>query len=162
VSVDDKRLERLEACEAVRRCVFRYALAGDRGNDGKILRGLFAEDATYEATGFGRFHGREAIAQGLEEIARDRVRWAVHVPGGPLIDVAEDACTAKAFWWVWVPVRLRVEGQDVPYWGAGHYNAELVHSPSGWVFQRLLFEPKLQTPFEGPWTSLEGSFHWPE
>jgi hypothetical protein len=151
---DAARLDRLEAFEAIRQCVFRYALAGDRGNDGKITRTLFTESASFEAAGFGSFQGRDAIVQGLEAIARDTVKWAFHIPGGPLITVAGDVQTATAFWWAWIPVTLRQDGKDVPVWGAGNYSADLVRTEQGWQFQRLLLEPKFQTPFTGPWTVL--------
>lgn len=156
------RLQRLEACEAIRECVYSYALAGDRGNDGRIVEQLFTEDGTYEAVGFGRFVGRANIVRGLEGIAKSTVIWAMHVPGGPLIKLAADALTAKAFWWVWVPVKLREQNVDRPYWGAGHYSAELIADGAQWKFHRLLFETRLQTPFEGPWTQVEGVSEWPE
>lgn len=162
VPANAARLDRLEAIEAIRQCVFRYALAGDRGNDGRITRTLFAENARFEASGFGSFQGREAIVQGLEAIARDTVKWAFHVPGGPLITVADDVRTATAFWWAWIPATLQQDGKEVPFWGAGNYSAELVRTEQGWQFQRLLLEPKFQTPFAGPWTVLQGPFHWPE
>jgi hypothetical protein len=157
----EERLCRLEANEAIRACVYAYALAGDRGNAGKIVSTLFAEGGSYEAPGFGRFEGRDNIVRGLEDIAAKTVLWAFHIPGGPLIKLADDAESAKAFWWVFVPVKLSVAGTPTPYWGAGHYNADLIIEDGQWKFQRVLFEPKLQTPFAGPWTQIDGDFEWP-
>lgn len=159
-SIED-RLRSLEAYEAIRQCVYAYALAGDRGNDGKIIVDLFTTDGSYEAVGFGRFVGRDNIVRGLEEIGKNTVVWSFHVPGGPRIQLADDIRTAKAFWWAWIPVKLRDNGVDKPHWGAGHYNADLAIEDGQWKFHRVLFQPKLQTPFEGPWTQVEGTVEWP-
>jgi hypothetical protein len=157
----EERLRRLEANEAIRSCVYAYALAGDRGNAGHIVGTLFTKNGSYEAPGFGKFVGRDNIVRGLEEIAAKAVLWAFHIPGGPLIKVADDGKTAKAFWWVFVPVKLNIEGEPSPFWGAGHYNADLVIEDGQWKFQRVLFQTKLQTPFAGPWTQIDGEFEWP-
>ena len=157
-----RRLEHLEACEAIRRCVYAYALAGDRGNHTGILSGLFADDVIFEATGMARFSGRDEVLAGLAEIARKTVLWAFHVPAGPLIDLAVDMKSARCFWWLWAPVRLETgSGAGEPYWGAGHYNADLVERNGEWRFRRILLETKFQTPFTGPWTEIEGEFEWP-
>ncbi|MBY0510280.1 MAG: nuclear transport factor 2 family protein [Rhodospirillaceae bacterium] len=157
-----ERFRRLEASEAIRQCVYSYALAGDRGNAGHIVTRLFTEEGSYEAPGFGRFEGRANVVRGLEDIAAKAVLWAFHIPGGPLITLSEDGQSAKAFWWVFVPVKLNVDGQATPFWGAGHYNADLVIEAGQWKFHRVLFETKLQTPFAGPWTQIDGKFEWPE
>jgi len=157
------RLLRLEAYEAIRQCIYSYALAGDRGNDRALVERLFAEDASYEAVGMGRFVGRKQIVEGLSEIASSVVLWSFHAPGGPLIDLADDVKTAKAFWWVWVPAALKGDdGKTTPLWGAGHYNADLAVDGGVWRFKRVLFETKLRTPFDGPWTQIDGPFTWPK
>jgi hypothetical protein len=159
----EARLKRAEAYEGIRHCIYSYALAGDRGNDSAIVARVFTEDASYEAAGMGRFVGRKNIIEGLAEIAKSAVLWAFHVPGGPLIDLAHDAMSAKAFWWAWIPVSLKgADGKPVPHWGAGHYNADLVDDGGVWKFKRVLFETKLRTPFDGPWTQIDGPFEWPK
>ena len=156
------RLARLEAAEAIRQAVYAYAMAGDRGNDAHIVRTLFSEEATYEAKGMGRFEGLDNIVRGLAQIARDVVVWSFHAPGGPWIDLAEDGGQARVFWWVWVPVALRSEdGTTTPHWGAGHYNGDMRCEHGNWKFTRLLFEPRLRTPFHGPWTQIDGPVEWP-
>jgi hypothetical protein len=156
------RLARLEACEAIRACVYAYAVAGDRGNDALMLKDVFTRDAVYEAAGMGRFEGLPAILEGLSEIAANIVVWSFHAPGGPLIRLADDCKHATAFWWVWVPVVLRSpDGTDVPHWGAGHYNGELTDENGRWKFARLLFETRLRTPYQGPWSTIDGPFEWP-
>jgi SnoaL-like domain len=158
----EQRLSRLEAAEAIRNAVYAYAMAGDRSNDPLIVRSLFTEHATYEAKGMGRFEGLDNIVRGLAEIARNVVIWSFHAPGGPWIDLSEDGEQARVFWWVWVPVALRAEdGTTIPHWGAGQYNGKMTNEQGNWKFTRLLFEPRLRTPFEGPWTQIDGPFEWP-
>lgn len=155
------RLKRLEALEAIRTCIFSYAAAGDRNNDPAVVERLFAEDGSYEAVGMAKFVGRAEVARGLAEIGRTAVLWAFHAPGGPLIEIAEDAERARAFWWVWCPVVLAEgDGTSNPVWGAGHYNADLVAVDGTWKFKRVVFATKLRTPFEGPWTQIDGDFEW--
>jgi hypothetical protein len=158
----EERLRRLEAQEAIRGCVYSYALAGDRGNAGHIVNTLFTANGSYEASGFGRFEGRANIVRGLEGIAKQTVLWAFHIPGGPLIKLSDDGQSAKAFWWVFVPVKLNIDSTPTPFWGAGHYNADFMIEGGVWKFHRVLFETKLQTPFAGPWTQIDGKFEWPE
>ncbi len=153
-----KRLLRLEACEEIRQNIYSYAMAGDRGNKPEIVDRLFTENGTWEAAGFGKFEGRANIVQGLGEIGRSTVMWSFHLSGGPLIKLADDLESASAFWWVWIPAKVK----SGPVWSAGTYHADLVPDRGRWKFRRLLFEIKLQTPFEGPWTQIDGAFVWPE
>ena len=156
------RLARLEACEAIRQCVYRYALAGDRGNHAGILSGLLTDDVVFEATGVAGFAGKDAVLSGLAEVAKHTVVWAFHLPAGPLIDLKEDMRSAHCFWWLWEPVRLRDgPGEATPRWAAAHYNADLVEQDGVWRFRRILLETKMLTPFAGPWTEIDGEFEWP-
>lgn len=159
----EARLKRLEARESIRDCIHRYALAGDRKNDGAILQHLFTADAVYELVGMGRFEGRDEIVQGLAEIARSVVLWSFHLPGGPLITLDKDCHTAKVFWWVWAPGRIQeADGSSKSYWGGIQYNGDMVEEDGAWKFRFLLLETRMRTPFEGPWTEVPGPFHWPE
>jgi hypothetical protein len=64
-----KRLDKLESMEAIRNMVARYAEGADLKNDPVILGALFADDAIWEANGFGQYSGAKNIADGLSEIA---------------------------------------------------------------------------------------------
>lgn len=159
----ETRLRRLEANESIRECVHLYALAGDRKNDSATLKHLFTADAVYELVGMGHFEGIDAILKGLSEIAETMVAWSFHLPGGPLIKLSDTLDSAKVFWWVWCPTRVRQDdGTTTPCWGAVHYNGEMVDESGVWKFRRLLLETRLRTPFEGPWTAMEGPFKWPD
>lgn len=159
----EQRLRRLEARESIRECIHLYALAGDRKNDSATLEHVFTADAVYELVGMGNFEGRNAILKGLSEIAESAVLWSFHLPGGPLIRLADDLQSAKVFWWVWCPAKVRNDdGSVTPAWGAVHYNGELVDDGGAWKFRRLLLETRMRVPFDGPWSEIEGPFQWPD
>jgi len=156
-----ERLRRLEAREAIRDAIHSYAMAGDRGNDASMVRKLFTANGVFEAKGMGRFEGLDNIVAGLAAIARDTVVWAFHAASGPLIRLSEDGLRARVFWWIWVPASLKgPDGAVAPHWGAGQYNATMVESQGQWKFEQVLLETRLLTPFEGPWTPVDGPFQW--
>lgn len=159
----EQRLRRLEAAESIRECVRLYALAGDRKNDSATLRHVFTADAVYELIGMGRFEGRDEILKGLADIAKSAVVWSYHLPASPLINFDAALESASVFWWVWCPAMIRADdGVVSPYWGAVHYNGEVVDENGVWKFRRLLLETRLRVPFEGPWAVVEGPFQWPD
>ena len=57
----ERRLQALEDAEAIRNLKSRYAALCDDNYDAKGIAALFAEDATWESPGLGRFEGRDAI-----------------------------------------------------------------------------------------------------
>jgi hypothetical protein len=156
----EQRIRRLEALESIRTCIYSYAAAGDRKNDPTVISRLFAEDASYTVPGMLNLVGLNSIIEGLTEAARSKVLWSFHHPGGPIIELSDDATSARAFWWVWIPVKFASDAGPRPHWTAGHYNADLVAIDNEWKFQQLLFEAKLLMPIEGPWTTLDGDFQW--
>jgi ketosteroid isomerase-like protein len=57
----ERRLQALEDAEAIRNLKSRYAALCDDNYDADGIAALFAEDATWESLGLGRFEGRDAI-----------------------------------------------------------------------------------------------------
>jgi len=157
----ERRMRRLEALEAIRTCIFSYAAAGDRHNDPKVVSRLFAEDGSYEMVGLMHAIGREEVVRQLTEIGETFVLFSFHHPGGPLIELADDGLTARAFWWCWIPVRVsNGDGTSSTRFGAGHYNGQFKEVGGEWKIAKMKFEPKLQAPVEAPWSEIEGEFEW--
>jgi len=152
----EDRLARLEAIEAVRQQIGRYALAGDRQNDPKIMTSLFTGDAIWDAKGFGRFDGRDAIVAGLSDIARQKVLWSLHFPASPLIDISEDCTSATAFWWLWELATLREDdgGESSSFMG-GTYEAILLKDGEAWRFERIDLSFQTITPFRDGWNLID-------
>ena len=57
----ERRLQALEDAEAISNLKSRYAALCDDNYDADGIVALFAEDATWESPGLGRFGGRDAI-----------------------------------------------------------------------------------------------------
>src|SRR3954471_21811983 len=79
-----RRIERLEATEAIRQLAARYALALD-SRDVPTLAGLFVPDVE---TGDGRV-GREALAEWFDPILRPYAT-TFHLIGNHIIDLVDD------------------------------------------------------------------------
>ena len=161
MSAVEARLARLEAKDAIRHCIYAYAEAGDRHNDPAVMARLFADDAIYIVEGMNTFHGGAAITQGLADIGRNEVAWSFHLPGRILLDLADDGQSAKADWVVWEPANMVISGEEKPLWLAGAYSATLSAADGTWKFHRMTLSVKFFTPFEGPWTPVEGDFVFP-
>ncbi len=96
----EQRLDYLEACEAIRALIGRYATAADQRNNPAILQHLFHEDALWCAEGFGEYQGREQILAALSNIAQAQVLWSLHIMALPDIQItAQDQATAT--WMLW-------------------------------------------------------------
>ena len=96
----EQRLRRLEGAEAIRKLIAIYAIGADRKNDPAILGPLFSSDAVWEADGLTRLVGRQAIADGLAELAHSFVSWSLHYMVSPLIDIDAVAGSATCRWYL--------------------------------------------------------------
>ena len=154
VSVEDfgLRLARLEAESALRKIVGHYALAADRRNDPTIMAGLFTQDAIWEAVGFGRYVGRDAIAQGLSEIAERQVVWSIHYMVSPIIDLSDDVLSARCRWYLWELSTLKNDdGAEEDSWLGGWYDAQARNDGGAWRFSNVLLDVRLASPVSAPW-----------
>jgi hypothetical protein len=150
----EQRIARIEATEAIRRLIGLYALAGDRKNDRAMFTELFAEDATWSAEGFGAFEGKAAILDGLCGISSNQVLWSLHFPVSPIITLADDLKSAKAFWWLWELGTLRDQEGDKSSFMGGTYDADLVERGGTWLFKSVVLKFQTITPFRDGWTLL--------
>ncbi|MEX6725829.1 nuclear transport factor 2 family protein [Parapedomonas caeni] len=147
------RLDRLESIEAIRRLVATYAQGADRRNDPAIMRPLFADDAVWEAAGFSRFDGGDAIAEGISAIARDQITWSLHYMVSPHITLAEDGESARCHWYLWELCAMRDEaGVSRDTWLGGWYDSSLRRTAQGWCFSHVRLDLRLVSPNDLPWT----------
>lgn len=139
-----ERLDRIESIEAIRAMVARYAIGADRRNDPEIMGPLFADDAVWEAEGFARHVGREAIAKGLAAIAADRILWTIHYMVSPLIELGADGAGARCRWHLWELATMRCEDDAVSdNWLGGWYDARLTKAVEGWFFTSVVLDVRL-------------------
>ncbi|HYD70109.1 nuclear transport factor 2 family protein [Azospirillum sp.] len=155
----ERRLARLEAAEAIRTLIGRYAEGADRRNDPALMRPLFADDAVWEAAGFGRFTGGDAIAAELGRIGREQIIWTMHYMVSPTVAPAADGRTARAGWSLWELARIAdaspgAGAEAADHWIAGVYDAELRREGERWVFTRVTLTVKLLNPRNQDWRPL--------
>jgi len=100
----ERRIARLEMAQAINDLKIEYALLCDDGYDGDKLKQLFTEDAVWDGgETFGRHEGREAIGVHFSGF-QGNFTWALHYMIGPQVTaVSDDALTAEATWYLWMP-----------------------------------------------------------
>jgi len=156
-TLDDlrRRIALLEDREAIRDLIERYAEAADRGNDPVLMIELFTSDAIWEASGFGRFLGREAIVRGLAEIAATQLLWTMHYMISPRIQVADDRTTARVSWRVWE--LATVPGKNPPQpeavWGGGTYDVDFTRREDRWRIAHLRLNLELISSYREGWAT---------
>jgi uncharacterized protein (TIGR02246 family) len=122
----------LEAREAIRTLIARYAHCADRGRF-EELAALFAEDATLEIAGREPLRGREAIRAFLSATKTALAGQSTHPfirhhVSSVLIDVqTPDAATAASYFFV-----ITELGPD--HWG--RYHDDLARVGGRWLFRR--------------------------
>lgn len=149
----EKRIQRLEDIEYIKKMIARYAIAGDHKNDPTMFGPMLTDDAVWEAEGFGRFEGRENITAVLSQVAQDRILWALHFMTSPMIDVADDGRTATAFWYLWETAIARPDAtqQGKSTWVGGWYETKLRKEKDGkWRWNHIKLVLKLFSPNEKP------------
>jgi uncharacterized protein (TIGR02246 family) len=156
-TIDDlqHRIALLEDREEIRDLIERYAEAADHRNDPELMYALFAEDAVWEAPGFGRFEGRPAILNGLSEIGTTRLVWTMHYMISPRIRVSGDRTNAQASWRVWelatVPGKKHPQPEAV--WGGGSYQVDLTRVTDKWHFKRVRLNLELISRYTEGWAA---------
>ncbi|MFW7269653.1 nuclear transport factor 2 family protein [Gluconacetobacter sp. Hr-1-5] len=146
----DARLARIEAIEAIRAQVARYAIAADRGNDPMLFEKLYAETATWEARGFGRYEGRSEILPAMVEIGRTRMLWTTHYNVAPLIEVDDDLSQARCRWYLWELARMAQPDGVRDQWIAGTYDTRLARHGEEWLFVEVNLDLRLITGTSQP------------
>ena len=97
----ERRIARIEDCEAIKRLQATYALACDKGYDDVLYASLFTEDAVWASNAFGTFTGRDEIGgftRGIRE--QGTITFAHHSMIPQWIDVAGDGQTAQGRWYL--------------------------------------------------------------
>lgn len=149
----DLRLRRVEACEAIRKLIAAYAVGADRKNDPAILGPLFSEQAEWQLDGVAHLVGRDAIADGLSQIARTYVTWSLHYMVSPLIDLADDALSATCRWYLWELATMKQDdGTEADNWYGGWYDSRLSVHDGVWLFDHVRLDPRIDSPNATPWT----------
>lgn len=144
----EQRLNYLEACEAIRQLIGRYATAADQRNNPAILEHVFHEQAVWSANGFGEYRGRQNILAALSGIAESQVLWSLHIMAMPDIHLI-DADHAETTWMLWEICNLAEKGQQaMSSCLGGFYKTTVLRNEQGqWKFDRVELNLTLNQPF---------------
>ena len=148
-----RRLEALEAKEAIATVMAEYLYQVDRNRDRDVLDQLFARDAVWEALGnlreMGVTKSRRAIVDMLVALP-ETLSFTAHFIGNPVIKVADDAMTGRGRWHT---LELLSKGGPEPAeivciaW----YDNDFVLEGGTWQISHVRYEDSLVFPFSEGW-----------
>ena len=147
----EKRLDTLEAIEAIKKLKARYCQAADE-RDPEAYANLFAEDAVFDGGDFGQAQGRQAIGDFLRNIQQQSLPFAVHYVMNPNIEVEEEKATGR--WYLLEPCTMRAKGEQA-VWGTARYEEEYEKVGGEWKFKTVKLIPVFWTPFDQGWVKKQ-------
>jgi SnoaL-like domain len=141
-----RRVDALEAKDAIRRLMAAYVRARDLGEGAAGLGDFFTADATWEGTGrlaevLGRYQGRTAIA---ERFAGPLAR-GLHLLTNESIEVQGDEAVGC---WTYLQPAM-VQGRAC--WLAARYHNDFRRQDGQWRFQHVRIEGIFEAPYEEGW-----------
>ena len=158
---EERRIQRLEDIENIRRLKAMYATYFDEALNGggefppRILLDQFTPDAVWESSSFGQFTGHDRIRGFLEDY-RSRVSFCLHYILGHTIDVDEDRNTAAGRWITWEPMTL----DGIAVLLAGHYSDEFQRFGEQWLFKSIRLDVAFLVPYDRGWAEQRIMPEW--
>jgi hypothetical protein len=147
-----RRLEALEAQEALRTLVARYAAAADKRNDPVMMSAIYTDDVVWTAEGFGTYVGKEAVTSYVAKLAQESIVWTVHYMVSPTFTLCADMRSADCHWYLFEMAQIQTDGAPLSHWIAADYVARAVRADDGWRFSRVELRPMLISPYREGWT----------
>ena len=132
----------MRAAREVEALKHSYTDALDSGYDLEAIAALFTPDARWVAEGFGDFRGREEICDFFARLSESIVHVR-HFATSPLIEVADDAMSARGQWNLLCLCSRRHRDNpeaEVPLVEVGTYRDRLVKVDGRWYFAELSVE----------------------
>lgn len=147
----ERRIDRLESLEAIRKLKHTYCKFCDNGYDPDGIASLFWDDAVWDAgPGFGSYRGPDAIREFFDGVS-GQITWARHLVVNELIEVEGDSATGE--FQIIQPCTFasaeREGGQAA--WLIGKYTEEYTRNDGVWKYQRLQADIEFITPYEMGW-----------
>jgi len=128
----ERRVQRLEDIEAIRRVFFEYGRLADT-KDWAGYSELFVESGTFDSPhSVGTVTGAKEICERLGSAYGDDPADAVHLFHNIEIDVDGDRATAKS---IWTYMRPGENGYPPQLLMSGNYEDILIRTRTGWKFQ---------------------------
>jgi len=144
----EKRIEMLEAVEAIKHLKAEYAaVCDDKYNPPKAVK-LFTEDAVWDGgKDFGVHRGRPAIKKFFEGVAMNIV-FAVHFFLQPIIKINKDGQTATGKWYLWQACTLKGLGAT---WIAGLEYDKYRKVNGKWLMSEMKLKLFIMAPYAEGW-----------
>lgn len=142
----EARLQALEDAEAIRNLKARYAALCDDNYNADGIAAMFAEDATWDSPGLGRFAGRAAIRQ-FFQTAGGIFSFAIHYSLNGQIHV--DGDTAQAQWYLFMPCTVAAGNRAM--WRASIDHERYRRVDGTWLFAEKRSQPLMNVPFKEGW-----------
>jgi len=146
----ETRIRRLEAIEAIRLLKARYARFCDDAYNAELIAPLFAEEAIWDGGVLGRYEGRQAIREFFSN-ASSVMPFAIHHITNPEIEIDASGDRATGRWRLWQPCIHAVGEQAL--WMAGSYRDRYRREGDGWVFEDVLINLEMLSPYEAGWSA---------
>ena len=133
-------VEKLAAIHEMRQIMHQYCEYCDDNYNAEGIASLFTEDADWEAVGFGKFKGREAIA-GYFRSVRDSVDFAQHLVVNDRVTVDGDRGRGK--FCLIMPCTFIEDGEKVDRWVFSEYINDYRRIDGKWYIENLLSDLKM-------------------
>jgi hypothetical protein len=144
----EKRIEMLEAVEAIKHLKAKYAAVCDDKYNPPVAVKLFTEDAVWDGgKDFGIHRGRPAIKKFFEGVAQNII-FAVHFFLQPNIKISKDAQTATGKWYLWQACTLKGMGAA---WIAGLEFDKYRKVNGQWLMSEMKLKLFIMAPYAEGW-----------
>lgn len=150
----EKRIQRLEDTEAIKKLKYTYAKALDDGYDPEQVADLFIEDGLWSISGVG------GTAKGTENIRThsknlgSSIKWGQHNMFAPVVEISEDGTTAVGeFYLICLLTMLEPDSEtgEEAYILAGKYRDTFVKRNGIWYFETLVGHIDQSAPWSDGW-----------
>jgi hypothetical protein len=147
-----RRVERLEAIEAIHRLKHQYLAYADDNFNPDGIASLFTEDAVWDGEAFGRYVGREAIRKHFRDDAGDFL-FCAHLASNPIIDI-DGPDEARGKWRMLMLATMRTNGQKEARWFLCAYDEEYRRVSGKWLFKKIISHANFFAPHGTGWADL--------
>ena len=147
----EKRIDRLESIEAIKKLKHRYMNYCDLGYPPAKLGPLFIDDAVWSSKEFGVHPSRRALETFFAGIS-SQIVFAAHLAMNFIIEVEGDHGTGK--WRILMPCTMVENGKKVSRWLLGDYDEVYVRRNGVWLFKSIDFVVNFNVPFDQDWAAV--------
>ena len=147
----EKRIDRLESIEAIKKLKHLYMNYCDLGYPPARLGPLFVDDAVWSSKEFGVHPSRRALETFFAGIS-SQIVFAAHLAMNFIIEVEGDHGTGK--WRILMPCTMVENGKKVSRWLLGDYDEVYIRRNGVWLFKSIDFVVNFNVPFDQDWAAV--------